>query len=322
MADAESSAAPAAASGAAGQAPKLDEVMLAMDVVDTLRHQEGLVEKELSQENRDEALKARLRELYEGQGLEVSDRILDEGIQALRESRFVYTPPPPSFARTMAWLWVRRASIAKVGVVVLALAAAAIGWQIWSSRSERAATERARIELSSVLPRELSAAIEMTRKEAKVASAQEAVNTLAADGRAALAADDATEARAAISQLAALRTKLAQQYVLRIVSRPGERTGFFRIPDVNQNNRNYYLIVEAIAPDGKVLSMPILNEENGKTETVTKWGVRVPKDTFDAVRRDKQDDGIVENNRLGEKKRGALKPDYLMPVLGGTITKW
>ena len=68
--------------------------------------------------------------------------------------------------------------------------------------------------------------------------------------------------------------------------------------------------------------MPVLNEENGKTETVTKWGVRVPLSTFDAVRRDKQDNGIIENNRLGEKKRGALQPDYLMPVLGGTITKW
>ncbi|MBV8360324.1 MAG: hypothetical protein JO189_20690 [Deltaproteobacteria bacterium] len=315
-------AAPAASSGTTGQAPKLDEVMLAMDVVDTLRHQEDLVEKELGQENRDEALKARLRQLYEGQGLEVSDRILDEGIRALKQSRFVYTPPPPSFARTMARLWVRRAGIVKVGVVVLALAAAAVGWQVWSSQSERAAKERARIELSSVLPGELSAAVELTRNEAKGASAQAAVNTLAADGRAALAAGDATEARAAISQLAALRAKLVQQYVLRIVSRPGERTGFFRIPDVNQNRHNYYLIVEAITPDGKVLSMPILNEENGKTEIVTKWGVRVPQSTFDAVRRDKQDDGIVENNRLGEKKRGALKVDYLMPVLGGTITKW
>jgi hypothetical protein len=322
MADAESSAAPTAASGSAGQTPKLDEVMLAMDVVDTLRHQEDLVEKELGQENRDEALKARLRQLYEGQGLEVSDYILDEGIQALRESRFLYTPPAPSFARTLARLWVRRTSIAKAGAVILVVVAAAVGWQVWSSRSERAAKERARIELSSVLPGELSAAVEMTRNEAKVASAQEAVNTLAADGRAALAAGDATEVRAAISQLAALRAKLVQQYVLRIVSRPGERSGFFRIPDINQNSRNYYLIVEAIAPDGRVLSMPILNEENGKIETVTKWGVRVPQSTFDAVRRDKEDDGIIENNRLGEKKRGALGPDYLMPVLRGTITRW
>jgi len=320
MADAKSSA--AETSGAAGQKPKLDEVMLAMDVVDTLRHREDLVEKELGQKNRDEALKARLRQLYEGQGLEVSDHILDEGIQALRESRFVYTPPPPSFARTLAQLWVRRTSIAKVGVVILLLVAASVGWQVWSSRSERAAKERARIELRSVLPGELSAAVEMARNEAKVASAQEAVNVLATDAQAALAAGDAMEVRAAISQLAALRNKLVQQYVLRIVSRPGERSGFFRVPEVNQNSRNYYLIVEAIAPDGKVLSMPILNEENGKVETVAKWGVRVPQNTFDAVRRDKQDDGIIENNRLGEKKRGALKPDYLMPVLGGTITKW
>jgi hypothetical protein len=116
--------------------------------------------------------------------------------------------------------------------------------------------------------------------------------------------------------------KLVQQYVLRIVSRAGEQTGIFRIPDVNQNSRNYYLIVEAIAPDSKVLSMPILNEENGKTENVTKWGVRVPESTFDAVHRDKQHDGIIQNNRLGEKKRGALAPDYLMPILGGTLTKW
>jgi hypothetical protein len=115
---------------------------------------------------------------------------------------------------------------------------------------------------------------------------------------------------------------LAQQYVLRIVSRPGEETGAFRIPDVNKSTRNYYLVVEAIGSDGKALSLPILNEENGKTEIVTKWGVRVPQSTFDAVRRDKQDDGIVQNNRLGEKRRGELDPAYLMPVQGGTITKW
>ncbi|MCB1487298.1 MAG: hypothetical protein KDJ88_07550, partial [Bauldia sp.] len=74
-------------------APQLDDVMLAMDVVDTLRHQDSLVERELGQESRDEALKARLRQIYESQGLEVTDRILDQGIAALKESRFTYTPP-------------------------------------------------------------------------------------------------------------------------------------------------------------------------------------------------------------------------------------
>jgi hypothetical protein len=70
------------------------------------------------------------------------------------------------------------------------------------------------------------------------------------------------------------------------------------------------------------VSLPILNEENGKTETVSKWGVRVPQSTYDAVRQDKLDDGIIQRNRVGEKKRGALEPDYVMPVQGGAITKW
>jgi hypothetical protein len=30
----------------------------------------------------------------------------------------------------------------------------------------------------------------------------------------------------------------------------------------------------------------------------------------------------VQRNRLAEKRRGHLEPEYLMPVLGGTITKW
>ncbi len=90
------------ATAPAPEAPpaKLDDLMLAMDVVDTLRHEEALVEKELSQDMRDEALKKRLRQIYESQGLEVTDRILDEGIKALKESRFAYTPPSRASPRS------------------------------------------------------------------------------------------------------------------------------------------------------------------------------------------------------------------------------
>ncbi len=92
MADAATAPAPSA------PAQKLDDLMLAMDVVDTLRHEDAMVEKELGQDMRDEALKKRLRQIYESQGLTVTDRILDEGIKALKESRFAYTPPEKSFA--------------------------------------------------------------------------------------------------------------------------------------------------------------------------------------------------------------------------------
>ncbi|MFN9355683.1 MAG: DUF6384 family protein, partial [Alphaproteobacteria bacterium] len=80
----------------------LDELMLAMDVVDTIRHRELVVARELAQGDRDAALKARLREIYRGQGLEVSDAAIDQGIKALRESRFAYTPPAPGLGRSLA----------------------------------------------------------------------------------------------------------------------------------------------------------------------------------------------------------------------------
>ena len=40
------------------------------------------------------------------------------------------------------------------------------------------------------------------------------------------------------------------------------------------------------------------------------------------IRWDKGDDGIVQRNRLGEKRRGYLDVEYLMPVLGGAILRW
>src|SRR3712207_2423335 len=92
----------------------LDEVKLAMDVVDTLRHQENLVSRELSEGDRDAQLLQRLREIYRGQGIEVPDRILQEGVQALKERRFVYTPPPPGLATTLARVWINQIGRAHV----------------------------------------------------------------------------------------------------------------------------------------------------------------------------------------------------------------
>jgi hypothetical protein len=61
--------------------------MLAMDVVDTLRHRERLVERELNEEVREEQLIDRLRTLYKSQGAKnfTLDRFL-RWLSELRES--------------------------------------------------------------------------------------------------------------------------------------------------------------------------------------------------------------------------------------------
>ena len=64
--------------------PPLDDVMLAMDVVDTIRHQELIVERELNSEERRKQLVARLKSLYAAQGLDVPEHVLAEGVAARR----------------------------------------------------------------------------------------------------------------------------------------------------------------------------------------------------------------------------------------------
>ncbi|WJR68763.1 DUF6384 family protein [Neorhizobium sp. CSC1952] len=313
-------AATSSPSGAKG--PALDELMLAMDVVDTLRHQEDVALRELAQDGRDDVLKERLRRIYESQGLTVSDRILDEGIKALKESRFTYEQTPPGLSRTLAGLWVRRGAFGKALAVLVVLAVAWIGWSVWQQTVAERTAEAARIELTETLPRQIAAAGQAALAEARTDDARERVEQLQSDASAALARSDAEAARVALADLDRVRGDLMRVYELRIVSRPGEQSGIFRIPDVNSGARNYYLIVEAVTPDGQLLSFPIRSEENGQTKTVSKWGVRVPQQTYEAVRRDKTDDGILQGEVLATKPRGALEPVFSMAVSGGEITEW
>lgn len=319
MADSIAAATPASDGS---KAPALDELMLAMDVVDTLRHQEGVALKELQQDGRDEDLKERLRRIYESQGLAVSDRILDEGIKALKESRFTYEPTPPGFSRTLAGLWVRRGTFGKVAGIAAVLAIAWVSWSVWQQAATEHAAEAARIELVETLPRQIASAGMAALTEAKTADARARVEQLQADAASALSRSDAQAARVALSALERLREDLVRTYELRIVSRQGEQSGVFRIPDINTGARNYYLVVEAVTSDGKNLSFPIRNEESNQTKTVSKWGIRVPERTYQAVRRDKSDDGILQNDVLAVKPRGALEPVYSMAVSGGAITEW
>jgi hypothetical protein len=98
-----------------------------------------------------------------------------------------------------------------------------------------------------------------------------------------------------------------------------EDPGLFRIPNANEAGRNYYLIVEAIGEDGRPIRRSITSEEDQTTERVTRWGVRVPENVYNAVATDARDDGIVQNKLVGTKERGELTIDWTMPVLGGFI---
>lgn len=301
----------------------LDEVMLAMDVVDTLRHQDDLVSRELDETRREAELIERLRSIYKSQGIEVPDEVIRQGVSAIKENRFVYAPPAPGLGVTLAKVWIARRKIGRViGGAALALGLATGGWWFAIEQPRRAEAARIERDIADVLPRSLTTGHREAVAEARVDAARAKADQLLADGQAALRRRDGEGARKAITELEALRATLTQEYWLRIVSRPNEQTAVWRVPQRNPNARNYYVVVEAVLPDGRVLPLSVQSEEDGKTATVSKFGVRVAADVFNQIARDKQDDGIVQRNRLGEKKRGELDVNYAFPVMGGRIATW
>jgi hypothetical protein len=122
--------------------------------------------------------------------------------------------------------------------------------------------------------------------------------------------------------LQAAHDSLPQAYTIQVVSRPGTPSGVWRYPVNSRTARNYYLIVEAITPSGQRLSLPITSEEDGSVRTVSAWGLRVDPEVFERVKKDMQDDGIVNDKRVGQKQRGYLTPTYTIATTGAAITEW
>jgi hypothetical protein len=472
----------------------LDRVMLAMDVVDTLRHQRELVERELDGERRQRELVLRVQRLYESQGIDVPADVVAEAVRALEQDRFVYRPPARTFVVRLAEIYVERGRWARGAAAALAIVVAAwaafaiprhlhrqslverfakdsarvrveVDQQIGEGRTIEAALARAaerqptaaqstlldraeehlanaigRAESARAalqqLPqgdayldaqargdeslaacrweaqvadgeldaarRELSAAERLGQIEVQFAAARErlATATLAEHERArlstaenavaaalqtidvgaadaavatfvrqvdavfaarqraaeaksslaalaerlagvdvepvaraelqelraavasAIAAGDTTRAGEMLGKLSALVEQLDRTYELRIVSRPGVQSGVWRYHGDDRSRRNYYIVVEAVGPDGHVLSLPIRNEEQQVTRTVKRFAVRVPVEVFERVKADKLDNNLIDDAVFGHKRRGAREPEFRFPVAGGYITDW
>lgn len=300
---------------AAKEQASLDDLMVAMDVVDTLRHNQVMVDRELDAEGRRSRLIERLREIYTAQGIEVHDAVLAEGVDALEQDRFSYAPARESFSLKLARWYVDRDEWGKPLLSFLLFAGIALGGYHFGIQKPKA-------DALAALP----ANIERQYTNITALSADEAALNKAAGLKQsadhALSERDYGKAESLQAELATLYTTLEQSYQVRVISRPNENSGIFRVPDVNQSARNYYLIVEAVASNGELLQVAIGDEEDGQTTVVDTWGVRVDQRTFNQVADDKRDDGIIQNNIIGSKQRGQLAINYTVPSTGATITAW
>lgn len=293
----------------------LEDLMVAMDVVDTLRHQQGLVERELDGEARRSRLLERLRDLYDAQGIEVSDQVLREGIVALEEERFKYKPVQRSWATRLAGVWVSRSRWGKPFSFLAVLGSLFYGYYFVSDVMPENAMREA-------LPTQLQSALKSVQSIAKNPQIIEQAQHQAKIGEQALATEDYATAQQVLDDLSRVSKSLQQSYSIRVISRENENSGIWRVPDSNQSSRNYYLIVEAIDANNRVVELPILNEESNQRVMKKTWGIRVNQKTFYKIAEDKKDDGIIQANKVGEKQIGYLKPIFTIATTGATITDW
>ncbi|WP_020507266.1 DUF6384 family protein [Lamprocystis purpurea] len=210
--------------------------------------------------------------------------------------------PPPRTGGLGHWFWIG-------GLAGLVALAAGVNYFVF-------------VAPSAALPADLARVHTEALALAQTDQARQTLERYYNAGQVALRDQDKDGAKLALAELDAARIALGQEYRLRIVNRAGEQSGVWRIPDLNTKARNYYIIVEAVDPAGPVLTVPVENEETKRIEHVKAWGLRVDQGTFEAVARDKRDDGVIERDRFGYKARGTLVPEYEMQTTGGAITVW
>jgi hypothetical protein len=292
-----------------GKAETLDDIMLAMDVVDTLRHEREMTASDLNAVERREDLIARLRNIYKAQGITVPDDVLMDGVIALEEERFAFQPPKKGIMTSLARIYISRRKwlplIYTISFIIGSVLAVNYAGFV---RPAQIKAKNAQTLISTVLPDRLDAARERAIAAAKTEALKTQAEDIFAQGELALSRQDAAAAQEKAERLEALALSLTQSYALRIVSRHGEASGVYLDSETNADIRNFYLIVEALDTEGQVLSLPIEDEVYKSTKHVNKFGVRVPKAVFDKVAADKKDDQIIQNDILGAKPRGVLTP--------------
>lgn len=169
---------------------------------------------------------------------------------------------------------------------------------------------------------EAGALIDEARAVAKDFAAMKAIEAAAVDLERAAKGGRRGSFETAKAKFVALMDEIRLPLIIRIVDRPGEMSGIWRVRDDDPRTKVHYLVVEAVRPDGTTVPRRIHNVETDRIETVTKWAIRVPESVYRKVADDKKSDGLINDRDVGVKPAGALDISWTVETTGQTITQW
>jgi hypothetical protein len=331
----------------------MHDMLRIMDVASALRRERETAENVLDVATAKAKLRERLLATASAAGEPVTAAEIDAAIEQYFRQQHEYRDPPAGWGRFWANVWVMRRSLAAVAIVLaisvvgITMLASAMGSQFRQPPAvpkvpapSAAATPVPQPQPvpQAAPPQPASALATVWAKFQQDAAAARAlcadddargrVQQVAAAGEAANGAADLPRLQKAAAELATLIARLDEEYTVTIVSRPGAQSGVDRYDDRGRLS-GHYLIVEAIAADGRALPRSIKNAETQRTETVTKWGELVDAAVWQRVVADKQADGVVDDATFARKERGRFEETTVFEGSAGNplrrgrqITRW
>lgn len=338
----------------------MQDMLRMMDVASALRRERESATVQLDAHSHKVALRERLMATAAASGEQLAEAEVDAAIEHYFAARHRYQEPAPGWGRFWAVAWVWRVRILVICAVFAGLVAGSMLLANGLTNATRSKPELpnslptspaqsspvdkppkvevAPLASSASLDEELIASKQFQRFDALVAvahktaadeDAQQRVAAIASKGELAQARGDLALLATTQSDLDRLLLRLNESYVVQIVSRPGQRSGVFRVDRDTGNVSGYYLIVEARSERGNALSRRIENAETGRSHAVRIWGEQVPKSVYDRIVVDKSADGVIDENVFARKLHGYFEERVELQDgtgnairRGRRITKW
>lgn len=307
----------------------LHEMLRVMDVARTLRKEQETIEREFNRSETVAILREKLLASAEIMGDEVTPEEVDAAIDLYFDNLHTFREPPPGLSSWLAHTYIWRGRIVLSTCVLLFLGV--FGWWLFVSPSgpfsNSGRTSRAITADSS----EIERAMASIRAMSKQAEVQEEAQSLEQEAQVAQAAGDVDRLDELRRRLTQIEARLQEEYEVRIVRGEGQQSGVDRYFTDEQGTRTsgYYVIVQAKAPSGQVLTRNILNSETGREERVSVWAERVPEAVYNRIKEDKQADGMLNETLFAVKRRGEVEEQIVfagddgMPLTrDAQITRW
>ncbi len=293
-------------------AQAFQEKLLTIDLIDALRREEQRLDDALGDHQRMLVLRDDIKGYYAKAGITVPEATIDQAIKERQEQRYAFRPPAlGTLGRTIATLYVHR-KLTTVAVLLIA----AIGVGTGLTVGQRAQAERAQFQ---------SAQHCLIDAEARAGAPDaRALDALQAEGDALQRGAEPGALQTWVVHAERTCTFFTQPLELRVTTQRGEKTGVRRDfrGAAGRQVSGYYIIADVVSPSGTPALALVTDVEHNAVHDAGRVGVRTSDSQYEALKRDKQDDGLISERVIGTKPANSLQWQLADAYASDFIVEW